>query len=51
MRWYNEVLDCAHENIEIVLVGNKIDLESEYELYRMKTVGVLGGSQELCRLT
>jgi GTPase SAR1 family protein len=29
-KWQNEVLECTHENIEIMLVGNKLDLEEEY---------------------
>ncbi|CAK90429.1 unnamed protein product (macronuclear) [Paramecium tetraurelia] len=32
VRWYNEILDCAHESVDIVIVGNKIDLESERQV-------------------
>ena len=34
MKWHNEILDCTHEFVEISLVGNKLDLESEYKIYR-----------------
>lgn len=29
VKWRNEVVDCTHENVEMVLVGNKCDLENE----------------------
>ncbi|CAD8169059.1 unnamed protein product [Paramecium pentaurelia] len=32
VRWYNEILDCAHEYVDIVIVGNKIDLERERQV-------------------
>ncbi|CAK86696.1 unnamed protein product (macronuclear) [Paramecium tetraurelia] len=32
VRWYNEILDCAHEYVDIVIVGNKIDLENERQV-------------------
>ena len=31
MKWHNEILDCTHEFVEVSLVGNKLDLESEYK--------------------
>lgn len=33
LKWQNEVLECTHENIELVLVGNKLDLEEEFNFY------------------
>ncbi|CAK74708.1 unnamed protein product (macronuclear) [Paramecium tetraurelia] len=32
MKWHNEILDCTHEFVEISLVGNKLDLESERQV-------------------
>ena len=29
-KWQSELLECTHESIELVLVGNKMDLEEEY---------------------
>ena len=26
-KWQSEILECTHESIELVLVGNKLDLE------------------------
>ncbi|KAM3141903.1 hypothetical protein pb186bvf_005989 [Paramecium bursaria] len=32
IKWYNEVLDCAHDNVQIVMVGNKYDLEEDRQV-------------------
>lgn len=52
MKWYNDILDCTHEFVEICLVGNKLDLEHEYICCILwKSSSEFSGSTGVCLIT